>query len=245
MDPDALAADSDAHPTPRWGLGDFILGLVVGLLLSSVMAGIWMAFTGDKELSLGGKAFSQIGFWAGLVGSVVLACRRKGSGSLRQDFGWGFRKIDPVLGVGVGIAAQLVIVPGVAILLRPFLGRPELSGPVQKLVDEANTPALIGLVLIAVVGAPLVEELFFRGLLLRSIQKRLGPVLAIVGSSVLFGLSHPNDLPADAQIVIMVALAVFATALATLAVKTGRLGPGIFAHATFNLISLAVAIHHH
>ena len=42
---------------------------------------------------------------------------------------------------------------------------------------------------------------------------------------------------------IMVALAVFGAALATLAVKTRRLGPGIVAHASFNLISLLVAIH--
>ncbi len=91
-------------------------------------------------------------------------------------------------------------------------------------------------------GAPLVEELFFRGLLLRSIQKRLGSTWAIVGSSVFFGLAHPQDLPFDAQIVIMASLAAFGAALAALAVKTGRLGPGIVAHASFNLISLVVAL---
>ena len=67
---------------------------------------------------------------------------------------------------------------------------------------------------------------------------------AIVGSSVFFGLSHPQDLPAAAQAVIMVSLAVFGAALATLAVKTRRLGPGIVAHATFNLISLVWALTH-
>ena len=144
--------------------------------------------------------------------------------------------------MAVGIGAQLVIVPGVAILLRPLLGRPEVSGPVEKLIDEAHGGALVGLVLTAVVGAALVEELFFRGLLLRSIEKRWGAVWAIVGSSVFFGLSHPQDLPAEAQAVIMVSLAVFGAALAILAVKTRRLGPGIVAHATFNLISLVWAL---
>jgi membrane protease YdiL (CAAX protease family) len=247
MNPDLPAADADAQidagPPPRWGLGDVILGLVVGLFLSSVLAGVWMAFSHDQELSLGGMAFAQVGLWLGLVGSVVLATRRKGSGSLTLDFGWAFRRIDLAVGLGVGIGAQLVIVPGVALLLRPLLGQPEVSGPVRKLVDAANGPAVVGLILIAVVGAPLVEELFFRGLLLRSIEKRFGSVWAIVGSSVLFGLAHPQDLPAKAQALIMVSLAVFGAALATLAVKTRRLGPGILAHATFNLFSLIVALH--
>ena len=39
--------------------------------------------------------------------------------------------------------------------------------------------------LIVVVGAPIAEELFFRGLLLRSIEKRFSIVWAIVGSSVM------------------------------------------------------------
>ncbi len=240
--PDDPPADGGGRALGRWGLGDVILGLVVGLLLSSVLAGIWMAFSGDEQLSIGGKAFSQMGLWTGLVGSVILATRRKGSSSITRDFGWAARKIDVLLGIGVGLGAQLVIVPGVALLLRPLLGRPDVDGPVRDLIDEANGPALVGLILVAVVGAPLVEELFFRGLLLRSIQKRLGPVLAIIGSSVFFGLAHPNDLPAAGQAMIMAALAVFALALATLVVKTGRLGPAIIAHGVFNLTSLVVAL---
>ncbi|HEX7277388.1 MAG TPA: hypothetical protein VF244_08450, partial [Acidimicrobiales bacterium] len=135
-EPDVPAADTtaDVLPPPRWGLGDVIVGLVVGLVLSSVLASMWLGVTGDEELSLGGKAFSQMGLWIGLVGAVVLATRRKGSGSLTRDFGWTFRPIDLVLGVCVGIGAQLIIVRAVAILLRPLLGDPEVSGPVQKLV---------------------------------------------------------------------------------------------------------------
>ncbi len=51
------------------------------------------------------------------------------------------------------------------------------------------------LVLVAVVFAPLVEELFFRGLLLRSLQRRVGTGRAVALSSVLFGLAHPQPLP--------------------------------------------------
>jgi len=242
LDPDAPVAAEPAPPVPRWGLGDVIVGLVVGLLLSSVLASVWLGVSGDEELSIGGKAFSQMGLWIGLVGAPVLATRRKGSGSLATDFGWRFRWIDLAFGAAAALVALVVVVPVVGLLLRPLLGDPDVSQPVRNLVDEARGPALVGLFLIAAVGAPLVEELFFRGLLLRSVQKSLGTVWAIAGSSVFFGLAHPNDLPYQAQIVVMVALAALAVVLATLAVRTGRLGASIVAHAVFNAINLAVVL---
>lgn len=239
--PDALPVE--ARPTPRWGLGDVILGLVTGIALSSVLAGVWLGLSGDDTLSIGGKAFSQMGLWIGLVGAPVLAARRKGSGHVSTDFGWGFRPVDLALGAAAALLAIFVIVPAVGVVLRPLLGHPDVSKPVNDLVDEAKGPAIVGLALIAAVGAPLVEELFFRGLLLRSIEKRLGTGWAIAGSSVFFGLAHPNDIPWKGQLVVMAALAALAVVLATLAVRTGRLGASIVAHAVFNAVNLAVAIH--
>ena len=241
-DDQATTSEPAALPVPRWGLGDAILGLVVGILLSSVLAGVWLGVSGDETLSIGGKAFSQMGLWIGLAGSPILATRRKGSGSLAVDFGWRFRPVDLALGAAAAVVAIVVVVPAVGLLLRPLLGDPNVSQPVKDLVEESRGTALIGLILIAVVGAPLVEELFFRGLLLRSIEKRLGAGWAIAGSSVFFGLAHPNDLPLEAQLLVMAALAALAVVLATLAVKTGRLGASIVAHAVFNAINLAVVL---
>jgi uncharacterized protein len=236
------APPGEVRPVPRWGFGDVVAGLVAGLVLSSLLAGVWLGFSGEDELSIGGKAFSQMGLWIGLVGSAVLATRRKGSGSLADDFGWRFRWVDLALGAAAAVLAVLVVVPLVGLLLRPLLGDPDVSGPVETLVDEARGPAIIGLALVAVVGAPLVEELFFRGLLLRSLQKRFSDGWAIAGSSVFFGLAHPNDLPAEGQIVVMTALAALAVVLAFLAVRTKRLGGPIVAHAVFNAVNLAVAV---
>ncbi len=237
---DAGTDHGDAAAVPRWGRY-VVLGLVAGLLLSSVLASVWLSISGDEELSIGGKAFSQLGLWAGLVGGPVLASRRRGSGSLATDFGWRFRWADVGLGAAAAVVAVVVVVPVVGLLLRPLLGAPDVSQPVKDLVDEARGPAVVGLILIAAVGAPLVEELFFRGLLLRTIQRSLGTAWAIAGSSVFFGLAHPNDLPASGQILVMSALAALAVLLATLVVRTGRLGPAIVAHAIFNAVNLAIA----
>jgi uncharacterized protein len=86
-----------------------------------------------------------------------------------------------------------------------------------------------------------VEELFFRGLLLRSLQRRVGTGWAIGCSSVLFGLAHPQPLPAGATVIVMAGLTAFAVLLSLLAVRTGRLGASIVAHATFNAMSLLLA----
>src|SRR5262245_47711355 len=68
-----------AAETPRWGMGDVGIGLVAGLVLSTVMGAIWLAIGGTEELSLGGRAFSQVGLWMGLAGSAYLATRLKGN----------------------------------------------------------------------------------------------------------------------------------------------------------------------
>jgi len=218
-----------------------VIGMVVGLCLSSLFASGWLAATGDDKLGIGGRAVSQVGLWTGLVGAAVLAARRKGTGRVADDFGFRARWSDVGLGLGAAVALQVVLVPLVALVLSPLLGRPEVSGPVQELVDSAGGASFALLVLTAVVCAPLVEELYFRGLLLRSLEHRFGTGWAIAGSSVLFGLAHPNDLSAAGVVLVMTSLAALAAVLALLVVRTGRLGPAIVAHAAFNAINLTVA----
>ena len=227
-----------AADQPRWGLGEAFLGFLLGLVLSSLFASLWLGGDADGELSLGGQAFASAGLWIGLVGAVVYSAKRKGSGSVRKDFGLDARPVDLPLGAAAGVAAQVVLVPVVAFLLRPLLGEPDVSGPVEDLVDSAEGIAVAGLFLFVAVGAPFVEELFFRGLVLRALQRRLGAVAAVIGSSVLFGLAHPQDLPGDALALLMISLAMLACLFGALVVRTGRLGPAIVAHAVFNTWTL-------
>lgn len=243
MEPQPTPVDPSSggpeQPAPRWGLGDVALGFVAGLTLSSLATALWLALSGDTDLGLAGQAFSQLGLWTGMVGVAFRASRRKGRGTLAEDFGFRARWSDLGLGVAVAVAVQLAVLPLLGLLLRPLLGQPEVSGPVRDLLDKAQGLAVFGLVTTVAIGAPVVEELFFRGLLLRALQRRMPNALAIALSSVAFGLAHASDLPAHAVILVMVSLTVFGAVLAALALRTGRLGPGIVAHATFNLFTLA------
>lgn len=241
MEPQPPVLDPPPAPAtrpPRWGLGDFLVGVFGGYALASLVAALWFNVSGDNELSLAGQAASQIGLWIGMVGATVVASHRKGAGTLAEDFGLRGRWSDVATGVVVAVGAQLLVLPAIAYLLRPLLGNPEVSGPVEDLLDKAHGLAFAGLLLSVAVGAPIVEELFFRGLLLRSLQRRLPDWAAVAVSAVAFGIAHGSALPVDAVVLVMVSLTVFGAILATLAVKTGRLGPGIVAHAGFNLFTL-------
>jgi membrane protease YdiL (CAAX protease family) len=223
---------------PRWGLGDFLVGVVGSYALASLIAGIWYAVSGDDELSLAGQAASQIGLWTGMVGTAVVASHRKGAGTLAEDFGLRGKWSDLGVGLLVALGVQLLVLPGIAYLLRPLLGEPEVSGPVQDLLDKSQGLAFAGLILSVAVGAPLVEELFFRGLLLRSLQRRLPAWAAVAVSSVAFGIAHGSALPVDAVLLVMISLTAFGAILAVMAIRTSRLGPSIVTHAVFNLFTL-------
>ena len=232
-----------AGPVPfRPGAGPVVGGIVVGLVLSSLVGNVVVAATGDRELGLGGRALVALGLWAGLVGAAVLASRRKGSGSLGADLGLRIRPVDGPLGVGAGLVSQVVVVPLVALLLRPVLGRPDVETPARELLTSATGPGLLILVMMVLLGAPLVEELFYRGLVLRALAARWGAPWAVAGSAVLFGVSHQNPLSLQGVILVMASLAAFGVVLGTLAVRTGRLGPAVFGHASFNAVTVLTVL---
>jgi len=57
----------------------------------------------------------------------------------------------------------------------------------------------------------------------------------------LFGLAHFQDVSAGG-LVLVTSLFAFGVVLAVLAVRSGRLGPGIWAHATFNAFTVVVLL---
>src|SRR3954451_6673932 len=153
---------------PRWGLGDVAGGLAVGLVATAVAVSVWVAITGahsGDDPSLSTLAIGQAGLWVGLLGAPILASRRKGSGDLRQDFGLEFRATDPLVGIPIGVLCQLVLVPLIYLPLQQFVSKKDLEEPVRRVTESAQGSGFFALAVVVVVGASLVEELFFRGLL--------------------------------------------------------------------------------
>lgn len=229
----------------RWGLGEAVAGFSIGLVLSAVAAAIAEAATGYHSTSHGAipiavTAADVSGLWVGLVGAALYASRMRGDGALRRDFGFGVgRWWDLPLGAAIGLASQYGLIP---LLYLPFehLDRGlshRLSQPVLRDTGAAHGAGSVAvLLLFLAVGAPIVEELFFRGLLLRALLGRTRPAIAVLLSAVLFGLAHFEATQ-------FAGLAAFGVVLGVLAWRTGRLTPGIGAHAAFNAVAVLSVVH--
>ena len=230
MDPEQ--ADADVHvdvAPPRWGIGDAIAGFLLGNTLVVLFVGIWAGVTGRSELSFGAIALGQVALWIGLLGVPLWATAKKGSGSVARDFGLVVRAKDAVTGLPIGVVCQLVLVPLIYLPFRTFIDVDKLDEPARELADKAHGFGFVALAVVLVVGAPIIEELFFRGLLLRAIDRRFGPAWALAGSSFGFALAHLEGLQFPALLAVGVVFGL-------LAQRAGRLGPSIFAHAAFNFV---------
>ena len=94
----------------------------------------------------------------------------------------------------------------------------------------------------AVVGAPLIEELFFRGLLLRAFASRVPVVLAVVAQGLLFCLAHLTPTLGLANISVLAGTAAFGMLAGATAVWLRRLGANVVGHALFNLVAVVALL---
>ena len=214
-------------------------GVAVGLSLAIIGVLVALDRPGGRTAAI---ALSELGLWGGLVGACVVVSRRRGTGSLIRDFDYHFRWIDLGFGVAGAVAGRLVSAAFVAPL--PVSAR-RLKDVDKSIFHDATHGAVAWTVLIVVtcIGAPLVEELFFRGLLQTRLVGRFGVVPGIVAASLLFGAAHMIAWRGADTFVYAWAVAGGGLVLGTMRYLTGRLGPGIVAHALFNAIALlAVAL---
>lgn len=216
-----------------WGL----LGLVVGEVAGALLAGAVSLVVGD-----GGEAVvtlaGELGLWTGMVGGCVLAVRRYGSGSLRRDLGIGARWVD--LGWGPLVTVTGFVVT--AVLGELFVGS-RLAGSNTGLIT-GGSQGVVGKVVIAAVvsiGAPVVEEIFFRGLLRTALSARLGPVGGSLAQAGFFGLAHVNPANGLGNVEVVVVITAFGMALGMAAHLTRRLAAGMIGHSLYNLLVTVVA----
>jgi membrane protease YdiL (CAAX protease family) len=172
------------------------------------------------------------------VGFCLYAARRWGSsGGLRDSLGFRFRPVD----LGWGPLTWLCVLFGqiFAVLIIKATHIP-LTSNVPDISKEALDSRFVWLVILAVIVAPLCEELLFRGVLLRAFRSRLPIAWAALAQGLLFGLAHVQPGFGRGNIGLVVMLAWVGTALGLAANHFRRIWPGIFAHAMINGLALLV-----
>ena len=231
---------ADPSPTadrPVWGLSHVVVGLVLSLVASTVfMAFAFVAggYSTAEDMPLSVIALSQVPLWTGLLGVPLWLVRARGVG-WAQDLGWAFRRSDALSGLAIGVGAQAVLVPLLYLPLLLLGADLDGSGPARELVDKADGLGIALLFLVVAAGSPLVEEVFFRGLVLKALEARWQPRTALVASSLVFGAAHfqPLQFPA---------LVMFGLIAGVLVQRDGRLGRAVWAHVGFNSWTVGVLL---
>lgn len=179
---------------------------------------------------------------APLLVAIFIAGRVAADGVARGTGIHQWRWLDPMLGVLTSLVVRAVVE-----LVAPTAG--SLSGPFTM---DAAAPAIAGTVVL-VVGAtfvsPVVEELFFRGLVLRALDDGLrgaGRIVAattavLVSTAAFVGL-HVVAVGDAVPLGLIVSTIGVGLGCGILTVVTGRLGAAIIAHVTFNGIGVLLLL---
>ena len=228
----------DSAETPieqPWGVRHVIFGWLLGQVSVILVFVAIKAVSSSIDLddpSLDVIAILQSALWVGTLGIPLWLHFIKGISW--KDFGWGFQKNDIfsglLIGLGTQIAAGLLYLP-----LKLIFDNLDVSEPARELVDKATGFGVFLLFLVVVVGAPLVEELFFRGLTLKAFEKKMSSRLALLLSSLFFAIAH-------LQLIQFPALFLFGLVAGYLVKKYDRLGRAVWAHVGFNATTVVALL---
>jgi membrane protease YdiL (CAAX protease family) len=234
---DARVAELADDPGRTWGLRDALLGLLAVPAVFAVAIALLSLLPDVPGPVATGLAT------AGLAALAVLLGRR----AARQSGGW-----ERALGLDLpewsdsrrvlGWSLLLFVVQALVVVALASL--PPLSGAQadnSSFLRGEPLANLLAYAVLAAVVAPVLEELLFRGLVLRGLMMRIGFWPAALVSSACFGLFHAQSLGRD-SVVIVAATGVFGVGLCVLVRRTGRLGPAIGVHALRNAVAILFAI---
>lgn len=150
-----------------------------------------------------------------------------------RDFGWG--------AAGFGISLVLRIIVGV---IANGLSGGNASREAQNLhLHMVNAAIIVLLVVVVGICAPVIEELVFRGLLLRTFMRRMAFWPAAFLSTAIFALFHVYEVDTLVGAVTLASsVGVFGLVNCVLNRYTARLAPGIMVHMASNLLAVVVLV---
>jgi membrane protease YdiL (CAAX protease family) len=241
-----VVTDTNPKNQPRVGgiivmaLLGFVLGQVVASLLDAAFVsaahfpGGMTALARASEPPWWSNVAGLVGLWIGFGVAIYLAHHRGGLEPLADA--WRPRRFDAAFLI-VGVGLQIVV--GLAYL--PFHFK-NMNKPVDHLFGSAHGTTFALLAVMTVVGAPLVEEWLFRGVVFRALDAGLSPrwgrngtVAAVVASALIFAVAHAEWLQLPGLFFLGVVLAV-------IVIRTQRLLPAMLTHVGFNALTMASLI---
>ncbi|MDQ6837398.1 MAG: CPBP family intramembrane metalloprotease, partial [Actinomycetota bacterium] len=179
----------------------------------------------------------EVGLWSGMAGAGLFVSWRYGTGSLRRDFGLviAWRDLWPGIGA-LGVGLVLTNLVDAAFSASRFAGSNTqiISG------QKHNGVGFVVITVIVAVGAPVFEELFFRGVLRTTLASRLGSHAAVWIQATFFGLAHYQPSAGLGNVSVILIVGSLGVVLGYTARATRRLGPGMIAHGLFNSVQVVL-----
>jgi membrane protease YdiL (CAAX protease family) len=200
---------------------------VVAVVASLIGAPEWFA-----------TALIAIGGYGPVAAYVWWASRTWGTGNLGDDVGLRVRVVDVGWGPVTLLscwAAQILV--GILIVL---LGLPQGSNTEGLFEDDGSWAVTLVIAISAVVVAPIVEEMLFRGVILRAFMSRFAWPWAVVFQGLMFGTVHLQPGLGAGNVSLILALTAVGIVLGGAAVLTKRLAASMIAHAIINAVALSV-----
>jgi membrane protease YdiL (CAAX protease family) len=238
-----VLATGPAYDPRRWGLGDCAITVLLWFFFSALAVAFLPRVDGTAGVNV--RAWSAVALisipWLGLAGWPIVATRTKGLGpvrDLRLTLTWRDAGIG-VLGGFLGLAAASVV----AAIQQALTGHSieSSAGNAFDTIDKANPLPLLVFALLAGIGAPIVEEIAFRGLFYGALEKRgLSATFCVLLTAIAFALFHFE--PTRILVLFPIALS-----LGIVRAYTGSTGASIVTHMTNNLpaaIGMAITAFH-
>ncbi len=233
-----FAPPRDPHPTLPLAAGvGAIIVLVVSLVGSKFVLDLivgfeWPVVVYVALLGVLGYGPSVAWWW--------FATDRWGTGSRRDDVGltprWSDLGWGPLIWLAT-IATQVAIATIVLALDVPLANNTDDVG--ELATDRTYAVAIV---ITAVVAAPLVEELVFRGIVMRSLLSVTAAPVAVIGQGVLFGVAHVDPVRGVGNIGLAMVLSAVGVSFGVAAYLLRRIGPTMVAHAIFNGVVMIILL---
>jgi membrane protease YdiL (CAAX protease family) len=177
-----------------------------------------------------------LGHWIGalLVTAAALAAVTMGGwshsfGSAPLFMGWKPFLKGAAIVIG-GVAGMQVVAMGYGAVYQLITGGPLDKQLVSLFLKSENLLQLAGTVLVVGIAIPFYEEVFFRGFLFASLDRRWGGKVALIVSSVFFAIVH--------GLTFFVPLLFLSLLIGWLRLRTGNLRMSFYLHAANNSFSV-------
>ena len=234
----AFAAPRPPHPTlPLVTAVGAIAILTASLLASKLLLDQLIRFSWPIAVYV--SILALVGYGPSVAWCWYVS-RRYASGRFRADIGltprWSDLGWGPVVwlaAIGCQVAAAVIV----QILDLPLSNNTDGVGELS-----ADRTYVVSVVISAVIAAPLVEEMVFRGVVLRGLLGSMPAVAAVALQGVLFGLAHVDPVRGAGNVGLVAVLSMVGVALGGAALLLRRIGPTIVAHAIFNGVVLTLVL---